>query len=95
MYLPEATAVHHRSGRVGRNDRASTDRSVATLWLAYKHAGRRWAVLLYWVQRIQNSCRAFRWRHDRAALRQINKASVQAERLYRRFCEENQRPKLL
>jgi GT2 family glycosyltransferase len=95
MYLPEATAVHHRSGRVGRNDRAFTDRSVATLWLAYKHAGRRWAVLLYWVQRIQNSWRAFRWRHDGAALRQINEASVQAERLYRRFCEENQRPKLL
>jgi GT2 family glycosyltransferase len=95
VYLPEARVVHHRSGRVRRHEPAFTDRSVATLWLVYKHAGRRWAGLLYWAQRIQGSWLAWRWRHDQAALRQINEARVEAESLYRRFCEENRRPRLL
>jgi GT2 family glycosyltransferase len=95
VYLPEARAAHHRSGGVRRNEPAFTDRSVATLWLVYKHAGRRWASLLYWAQRIQAIWRARRWRHDQPALRQINEARVQAETLYRRFCEENRRPRLL
>jgi GT2 family glycosyltransferase len=95
MYLPEAKAVHHRGGRIGRNDSTFTDRSVATLWLVYKHAGRRWAVLLYWAQRIQALWHAIRWRHDEAALRQINESKAQAASMYRRFCEENQRPRLL
>jgi GT2 family glycosyltransferase len=95
VYLPEAKAVHYRSGRVRRHEPAFTDRSVATLWLVYKHAGRRWAGLLYWAQRIQAIWRAWRWRHDQAALRQISEARVQAESLYRKFCEENRRPQLL
>jgi GT2 family glycosyltransferase len=95
VYLPEARAVHYRSERVGRNKPAFTDRSVATLLLVYKHAGRRWAGLLYWAQGIQAGWLGRRWRHDRAALRQINEARVQAENLYRKFREENRRPQLL
>jgi GT2 family glycosyltransferase len=95
VYLPEARAVHHRRGLVPRNEPAFPDRSVATLWVVYKHAARRWAGLFYWVQRIQAGWLAWRWRHDGATLRQINEARVQAETLYRRFCEENQRPRLL
>jgi GT2 family glycosyltransferase len=95
VYLPEARAVHYRSERVGRDEPAFTDRSVATLLLVYKHAGRRWAGLLYWAQGIQAGWLARRWRHDGAALRQINDARVQAENLYRKFREENRRPQLL
>jgi GT2 family glycosyltransferase len=95
VYLPEAWVVHHPSGSGRGNEPAFTNRSVATLWLVYKHAGRRWASLLYWAQRIQASWLARRWRHDGAALRQINEARVQTESLYRRFCEENRRPRLL
>ncbi len=95
IYLPEAKAVHHRSGGVRRNEPAFTDRSLATLWLVYKHAGRRWAVILYWGQRLRATWHTFRWRHDGAALRQIDEARIQAESLYRRFCEENRRPRIL
>jgi GT2 family glycosyltransferase len=95
VYLPEAKAVHHRDGGVGRREPDFTDRSVATLWLVYKHAGRRWAGLLYWMQRIRSRWLVRRWRHDGVVLRQINEARVQAESLYHRFCEENRRPQLL
>jgi GT2 family glycosyltransferase len=95
LYLPEATVVHRRHAAVGSSDLAFTDRSVPALLLAYKHAGRRWAVLLYWAQRIRGIWLALRWRNDGAMLSQINEARDQAESLCRRFREENQRPQLL
>jgi GT2 family glycosyltransferase len=94
VYLPEAMAVHHRRRQDGPSA-AFPGPAPETVWLVYKHAGRRWAVLLYWAQRIRASWWAFRWRHDSAALRQINEERTQMESLYRKFCEENRRPQLL
>jgi len=61
VYLPEATAVYHRSRQDGPSA-ASPGPAPETVWLVYKHAGRRWAALLYWAQRIRASWWAFRWR---------------------------------
>jgi len=68
---------------------------VANLWFVYKHAGRQWAVTLYWVQRMQARWLALRWRHDSEALRRISEAMAEGTGLYRRFREENRRPELL
>lgn len=92
VYLPEAKAVHYP----GKQDAqiAAPGRSVDALWLIYKHAGRRWAVLLYWVQRIGVSWLTLRWRHDGPVLRQIDEERLLTESLYRKFCEENRRPQV-
>ena len=96
-YLPEARVLHRRSGRLRQDGSAAffAERSVANLWFVYKHAGRQWAVTLYWVQRMQARWLALRWRHDSEALRRISEAMAEGTGLYRRFREENRRPELL
>jgi len=95
-YLPEARVHHHHRNEPRRLGPARfAERAVDDLWLTYKHAGRRWAVLLYWVQWMRARWLALRWRHDRDALHQIGEAMAQATDLYRRFSEENRRPQLL
>ena len=94
--VPEAKVICHRSVGSRQNRPAFFgERFAANLWFVYKHAGRRWAVAFYWAQRMRVRWFSLRWRHDSEALRQIREAMVQATNLYRRFREENRRPKLL
>jgi len=95
-YLPQARVLcHHRSQRRRVGPAGFAERAVDDLWLTYKHVGRQWAVLLYWVQWMRARWLALRWRHDRDALRQIGGAMAQTTSLYRKFREENRRPELL
>ncbi len=89
--LPEATIV----SRGGVNSRrhwavSAADRVVDTLWLVYKHGGRRWATVLYGVQRLFVKWLEFRWRDDRQVLRQLSEARADLHASYQRFRGENQ-----
>lgn len=89
--LPGATVIS-RGGVDSRRHRAASaaDRLVDTLWLVYKHGGRRWATVLYGAQRLLAKWFEFRWRGDREALRKLGDATACMQDIYRRFRAENQ-----
>jgi GT2 family glycosyltransferase len=91
--LPEATVVSRGGVNSRRHWAASADdRLVDTLWLVYKHGGRRWATVLYGVQRLLVKWFEFRWRDDRQVLRQLSEARADLRALCHRFQGENQLP---
>jgi GT2 family glycosyltransferase len=95
-FLPEARIVLHHRAAVGPDGPAAvTESLVAKLRFLHKHGGRRWAKVLYAAQRLLARWLAFRWRHDREALRQLNATVVQMEGLSRKMSDENRRPQLL
>ena len=95
-HLPEARVLQYRSGRLRQEERTGfAERSVANLWLVYKHTGRRWATVLYWVQRVRAKWLVFRWRRDSEARHQFVEAITHMEAFYRRLREENRRPQLI
>jgi GT2 family glycosyltransferase len=90
-FLPEARVIRHRSMGSRENRRTIVaERFVDNLWLTYKHGGRRWAIVLYGLQRLLAKWFEFRWRDDREALRQLGEATASMKDLYRRFRAENQ-----
>jgi len=95
-FLPEARVTHHRpvDGNGGQPN-GGADRLVDSLWLVYKHGGRRWAVALYWAQRLGTCLLALRWRHDGEARGRLDEAIVRMRGLYRRFRDENRLPRPL
>lgn len=92
-FLPEARVIHDRSVGSRQNRRTVAESFVDDLWLAYKHGGRRWATVLYGLQRLLARWVEFRCRNDREALRQLGEAMARVEALYRRFREENRLPR--
>jgi GT2 family glycosyltransferase len=94
--LPEVRVTYHcpAGSRWGRSDRAA-DRLVNSLWLVYKHGGRRWAVALYLVQRLWIWWLALRWRHDSKARGRLDEATARMKGLYRKLRDENRLPKPL
>jgi GT2 family glycosyltransferase len=90
-FLPEARVIHHPSSVSPQNRSADlANRLVDTLWVVYKHAGRRWATVFYGVLRLLSKWFEFWWRGDRDALRQID--DVRMQTLYGRIRAENQLP---
>jgi GT2 family glycosyltransferase len=95
-FLPEARVTHHRAADAnGSQTNGDADRLVDSLWLVYKHWGRRWAVALYWVHRLRTWWLALRWRHDSEARGRLEEAIVRMSGLYRRFRDENRLPRPL
>ncbi len=95
-FLPEAKATNHRvAGANGGASNTGATRLVDSVWLVYKYGGRRWAVALYWAQRLRTWWLAFRWRHDREARGRLEEAIVRMRGLYRRFVNENRLPRPL
>jgi len=96
VFLPEARVIHYDGvGSLKLGPATVAERFTANLWLLYKHGGRRWATVLYGMQRLLARWLAFRWRNDGEALRQLRVGMTQVEGLYRRFRKENRRPQLL
>ncbi len=94
IFLPEARVTYHRSMGSRQAQRSiEAERFVDNLWLVYKHGGRRWATVVYGVQRLLGKWLTFRCRNDRGALHQIGEAMAQMEGLYRRFRGENRLPR--
>ncbi len=96
-FLPEAKAtMYHRAADAnGEPSTTGADRLVDSVWLVYKHAGRRWAVVVYWAQRLRTWWLAFRWRHNRDARGRLDGANARMRGLYRRFRNENRLPRPL
>jgi GT2 family glycosyltransferase len=91
--LPEATVVSRRGISSRRHLAASTaDRLVDTLWLVYKHGGRRWATVLYGGQRLLAKWLEFRWGGDPEALRCLHDATAHMQGIYRMLRAENHVP---
>ncbi len=96
VFLPEAKVIHHRSTGSGPDRPAIVaDRLEDNLWLMYKHAGRRWATVLYWTERALAKWLDFRWRNDGDARRGLGEAVARMETVYRKFRGENRLPKPL
>ncbi len=94
FFLPEARTIYHPGTQL-RGDRSSfAERLADNQWLVYKHAGRRWAIALYWTQRLWVKWLSFRWRNDSEALRCLGDAVGRMDTFYRRSGEENRRPAL-
>jgi GT2 family glycosyltransferase len=95
-FLPEAKATYYRVADAnGGPSNTGATRLVDSVWLAYKYGGRRWAVVLYWGQRLRTWWLALRWRHDREARGRLDEAIVRMRGLYRRFVNENRLPRPL
>ncbi len=95
-FLPEARVTHHRAADAnGAQANGAADRLVDSLWLVHKYGGRRWAVPLYWAQRLRAWWLALRWRHDSAARGRLDEAIARMRGLYRRFRDENRLPRPL
>jgi GT2 family glycosyltransferase len=90
--LPEARAIYRHDPRWDRSSFA--ERLAANQWIIYKHAGRRWAVALYWTQRLLAKWLSYRWRNDSEALERLHDAVARMDDIYRRSGEENRRPEL-
>jgi len=94
VFLPEVRVIHHQGVGLRQNRPAIlAELFVANLRFLHKHAGVRWAVILYWVQRLQGKWFAYRWRNDPEALRLVSEAVARMEALYRRIREENRLPR--
>jgi len=91
-FLPEARVIYHDDPQVRRDWANFAEHLAANQWLVYKHAGRRWAVALYWTQRLWAKWLSFRWRHDSEALQQLHDGVARMDEAYRRSAEENRRP---
>jgi hypothetical protein len=88
-FLPEARVTHHRVAHANEGQlNSGADRLVDGLWFVYKHGGRRWAIALYWVQRLQTLWLALRW-HDGEARSRLDEAIARMRDLYRKFWNEN------
>jgi GT2 family glycosyltransferase len=95
-FLPEARVTHYRAVDAnGGQTNSDADRLVDSLWFVYKYGGRRWAVALYWAQRIRTWWLALRWRRDNEARGRLEEAIARMRRLYRRFRDENRLPRPL
>jgi len=70
-------------------------RVVANLWLTYKYGGARRAAALYWAERLRVAWFAFRWRHDKKAVRELDAAVARMADFYQMLRNENRRPQLL
>jgi GT2 family glycosyltransferase len=94
--LPEAQVTHHRprDANGGQTD-GGADRLVDSLWLVYKHGGRRWAVVLYWAHSLWAWWLGLRWRHDSEARGRLDEAIARMRGLYRRVRDENRLPRPL
>ncbi len=94
--LPEAKVTHYRAEDAnGGRTNSGADRLVDSLWLVYKYGGRRWAVVLYWAQRLRTWWLVLRWRHNREARGRLDDAIARMKGLYRRFRDENKLPRPL
>jgi GT2 family glycosyltransferase len=92
--LPEARVIYRHDPQ-SRWDRLSfAERFAGNQWIVYKHAGRRWAVVFYWTQRLLAKWLSFRWRNDSEALQRLHDAVARMDDVYRRSGEENRRPEL-
>jgi GT2 family glycosyltransferase len=91
-FLPEARVIYHDDPRLRRDRSSFAEHLAANQWLVYKHAGRRWAVALYWTQRLWAKWLSFQWRHDSEALQQLHDGVARMDEVYRRSGEENRRP---
>ncbi len=96
VFLPDAQVTHYPAGDAnGTQTNSAADRLADTLWLVYKYGGRRWAIPLYWAQRLRTWWLALRWRHDREARGRLDDAIARMRALYRRFLNENRLPRPL
>jgi GT2 family glycosyltransferase len=93
-FLPEAKVIHHLDAQLRKNKFMIAEHLVSNLWLVYKQGGRRWAVALYWAQRLLTKWLAWRWRRDNEALRRLDDAVVRLEDIYLNCRDENRRPLL-
>ncbi len=91
-FLPEAKVICHDDPKVRRDGANVAEHLAANQWLVYKHAGRRWAVVLYWTQRLWAKWLSFRWRHDSEVLQRLHDAVARMDEVYHRSREENRRP---
>jgi GT2 family glycosyltransferase len=94
-FLAEARVTYHQGPQLHRERASFAEHLAANQWLVYKHAGRRWAVALYWTQRLWAKWLSFCWRHDSEALQQLHDAVARMDEVYRRSGEENRRPALV
>jgi len=94
--LPEARVIDHHSAAASRVfPRRVANRLVDGLRLVYKHGGRRWATILYWIQRLRTAWLALRWRDDQEAQAQLDQAIARMKDFYRRLRDENRLPRPL
>jgi GT2 family glycosyltransferase len=91
-FRPEARVIYQEDSLSRRDGLSFAEHLAANQWLIYKHAGRRWAVVLYWAQRLWAKWLSYRWRHDSEALQQLHDAVARMDDVYRRSGEENRRP---
>ena len=95
-FLPEARVTHHRAAEAnGAQANGEADRLVDSLWLVHKYGGRRWAVALYWAQRLRAEWLGLRRRQDGEARGRMDEAIARMRDLYRRFRDENRLPRPL
>lgn len=96
VFLPNAKVIHFGSVGMRQNRPAIfADLPAANLWYFYKHAGPRWAALMYGVQRLQGWVQAWRGRGDPQAVAQAREAVSRMQRLYRRLREADAPPEVL
>jgi len=94
VFLPEAKVIHHQGVGLRQNQPAIlAELFVANLWFLYKHAGLRWAAVLYWAQRLQGRWFSHRWRNDADALCLVREAVARMEALYRRIRDGSRLPR--
>lgn len=96
VFLPEARVIHYGSVGMKQNRPAIfADLPAANLWYFYKHAGPRWAAVVYGVQRLQGWLQSWRGRGDPQAAAQAREAVSRMQRLYRRLREADAPPEVL
>ena len=96
VFLPDAGVVHHGSVGMRQNRRAIfTDLPAANLWYFYKHAGPRWAAVMYGAQRLQGWLQAWRGRRDPQVGLQVHEAMARMRGLYRRLRQGDALPEVL
>ena len=95
VFLPDVEVVHHGSVGMRQNRRAIfADLPAANLWYFYKHAGPRWAAVVYGVQRLQGWLQAWRERDNPQMAAQVHEAMARMRSLYRRLRQADAAPGL-